>query len=174
MSNSCFHNPENKKNWYILYTHPRAEKVVSTDLERKNYEVFLPLIKTLRVWKNRQRKIVEYPLFPNYIFVRTFSSELFNLKKTPKIATYLSNGNKPACISGKEINAIKEILNCETQVFVEASLRQGDEVRIIRGPLAGHEGILIREKGKSRFGIRLKEIRHTVLIEISIAELAKI
>ena len=174
MRNSCYTNPACEKKWYVLYTYPRAEKVVCMDLAGKNYEVFLPLTKTLRVWKNRQKKTIEYPLFPNYIFVRTFSSELFTLKKAPKIAAYLFNGDKPACISEKEINTIKEILDFEINVSVEAGFRQGDEVRIIRGPLSGHKGILIQEKGKSRFGIRLKEINHTVLVEIKIDELEKI
>ncbi len=51
--------PESKKNWYVFYTAPRAEKVIQQELDFRGYEVFLPITKTLRVWKNRQKKMVD-------------------------------------------------------------------------------------------------------------------
>ncbi len=57
---------ENKKEnitcWYLLYTNPRAEKKVALELQKKGFEVFLPLQRTLKVWSDR-KKWVEEPLF---------------------------------------------------------------------------------------------------------------
>ncbi|MFV0269807.1 MAG: transcription termination/antitermination NusG family protein, partial [Draconibacterium sp.] len=36
-------------NWYVFYTYPRAEKVVLKELQQREYEVFLPVVKTLKV-----------------------------------------------------------------------------------------------------------------------------
>jgi hypothetical protein len=44
--------------WYALYTKPRHEKKVYEQLLEKNIETFLPMVKTLRQWKDR-RKWVE-------------------------------------------------------------------------------------------------------------------
>ena len=58
-----------KKSWYVFYTCPRAEKKVNEYLLSIGYETFLPLRKELKIWKNRQRKFIETPLFSNYIFI---------------------------------------------------------------------------------------------------------
>jgi hypothetical protein len=34
-------------NWYIFYTRPRAEKIVQHELLSINYDIFLPMTKTL-------------------------------------------------------------------------------------------------------------------------------
>jgi hypothetical protein len=49
--------------WYVLYTTPRAEKVVFLELQKRRYEAFLPMTRTLHVWKNRQKKLVDEVLF---------------------------------------------------------------------------------------------------------------
>lgn len=42
----------------------------------------------------------------------------------------------------------------------------GESVRINSGPLSGHEGILVKQNGKCRFGIQLKEINQFVTVNI--------
>lgn len=158
------HTPE--KNWYVFYLCPRAEKVVFADLNKRNYEVFLPVVKTLRVWKNRQKKRIEVPLFPGYIFVYTYEYELHNIKCCPKVVTYIHCAGKPSTIPLKDIEGTKKMLNLEQEISVETKFYEGEKVRIVYGPLAGHEGVLIKQNGKTRFGIQLKEINHTVLVDI--------
>src|SRR6202040_376201 len=55
--------------WYALQTRPRHEKVVKYSLESAGIETFLPLCPQVRTWSDR-RKVVEFPLFPGYIFAR--------------------------------------------------------------------------------------------------------
>jgi transcription antitermination factor NusG len=153
--------------WYVFYTYPRAEKVVRDDLLERNYEVYLPLITTLRLWKNRQKKLVESPLFPNYIFVKTNVNALSGISKLPKVVTYLSSGEKPSIILPKEIETIKIVLTLEQEFVVEGKFYEGKKVRIKEGPLVGNEGVLIKQTGKTRFGILLNGIKHTVLIDIN-------
>lgn len=163
------------KRWYIFYTCPKAEKKVQQELIEKQYEVFLPVIRKLRVWKNRQRKYIDVPLFPNYIFVHTYKRELFNIIKLPNIITYIHCAGKPSMISSEDIEGIKKMLSLETQkVSVTNNFNEGEKVRIIEGPLTGYEGVLNYYKGRSRFGIKLKEINQTVLIEINANIIEKI
>ena len=42
-------------NWYVFYTYPNAEKVVCKELLKRQYNAFLPMVKALHKWKNRQK-----------------------------------------------------------------------------------------------------------------------
>jgi len=161
-------------NWYIFYTCPRAEKAVQQELLKRNYDVFLPMMKTLKVWKNRQKKWISQVLFPNYIFVKTFPFELYRITQIPKIVSCITCSGEPSIISSKEVEGIKEILSLGNEITVEKRFVKGENVRIVRGPLIGYEGILVEQKGKTRFGIKLKEINHVVLIDINIKLLEKV
>jgi len=152
--------------WYIFYTYPRAEKLVYQETIKRGYEVFLPTSKELRIWKNRQKKWTDRVLFPGYIFVNTQVHEIYNLVKTPKIVTYIHCGGVPSFVRSQEIEGIRKMLDLDHNITVGANFSEGERVRIVYGPLAGHEGILEKQKGKARFGIQLKEINQTVFIDI--------
>ncbi|MCD7962080.1 MAG: UpxY family transcription antiterminator [Rikenellaceae bacterium] len=158
---------ELNKNWFVFYTAPRAEKIVEKELFLQGYDVFLPVTKTLRTWKNRQKKIIDQVLFPNYIFVNTEISELRKICQTPKVVTYIHCGGDPSMVNSKCIESIKGMLNLGQDIFLGSGFLEGENVRIIEGPLAGYEGILMKQKSKTRFGIQLNEINQTVFVDIS-------
>lgn len=161
--------PESKKNWYVFYTAPRAEKVIQQELEFRGYEVFLPITKTLRIWKNRQKKMVDKVLFPSYIFVNTEENYLQKICQTPKIMTFIHCDGKPSKINFGCIEGIRRMLNLDQEISVESNFSEGENVRIIYGSLAGYEGILVKQKSKTRFGIQLKEIKQTVFIDVCVS-----
>jgi transcription antitermination factor NusG len=159
--------------WFVFYTLPRAEKMALHDLLKHDYDAFLPTTKSLKLWKNRQKKWIEEVLFPNYVFVNTHDAELYNIVSMPKIVTCVRCGVKPCNICNKEIEAIKRMLSDEQNVWVEQDLFcEGVKVRVIKGPLTGCEGILVKQRGKTRFGVQV--INHTVLVDINIAMLEKL
>lgn len=155
------------RNWYVLYTAPRAEKIAKRELEQKGYEVFLPITRTLKVWKNRQKKMVDTILFPSYVFINTYEKYLAEICRINKIKTFLHCGGKASKIDLQCIEGIKQMLNLDRKISVCHDFIEGEQVRITKGPLAGYEGILISQKSKTKFGIHLKEINQTVLIEVS-------
>jgi transcription antitermination factor NusG len=158
---------ESETSWYVFYTAPRAEKVVQKDLSNRGYEVFLPITKTLRLWSNRQRKVIDQVLFPSYIFVNTEESYLHKICQIPKVVMFIKCGDKPSKVNCKCIEGIKSMLNLDQEIFIEPNFSEGENVRIISGPLAGHEGVLLKQQSKTRFGIQLKEIKQTVSIDVS-------
>lgn len=162
-----------EKKWYIFYTCPRAEKKVYEDLLQRNYEVFLPRVKILKYWNNRQKKWVDQILFPNYIFINTNYTELFNIIKFPKIVTFISCGGKPSIIPTNEIDSIKKMLSQDLPITIDNQFNIGEEVKIGNGPLAGVKGILVSHNGKSKFCIQLKEINYTIYIDIDKSLLTK-
>ena len=55
--------------WFAVQTKPRHEKRVAAGLKEKGVLVFLPLFSAVHQWSDR-RRLVELPLFTNYVFVR--------------------------------------------------------------------------------------------------------
>ncbi|GAA3649430.1 UpxY family transcription antiterminator [Flavivirga jejuensis] len=155
------------KNWYVFYTAPRAEKIVKQELSFQDYEVFLPVKKSLKTWKNRQKKMIEEVLFPSYIFVNTEERYLSKICQIPKVVTFLHCGGKPSKVDFENIKGIKKMLNLNRNISVEPNFKEGENVRIISGPLAGYEGILAKRNTKTRFGILLKEINQIVFVDIN-------
>ncbi len=155
-----------QKKWFVFYTRPRTEKKVHYELINSDYDVFLPTVKTLRLWKNRQKKWVESALFPGYIFINTVRSSLSSITLNPNVVTYIRCGGEPSTVRDRDIQGIRHILGLNQDISVESTFREGEIVRIIKGPLTGYEGIIEKQKSKTRFGIQLKEINQTVFIDI--------
>ncbi len=165
---------KHQQSWYVLYTCPRTEKIVYHELVKRNYVVFLPTIRTLRMWKNRQKKWIEQVLFPGYIFIKTYQYKLYDIIRVPKVVSFVHCAGKPSVVPSKDIEGIKKMLDLEPEAFVDIEFSEGEKVKIIRGPLMGHEGVLIKQKGKTKFGIQLKEINQTILVEINTSVLEKL
>lgn len=163
-----------KREWHVFYLRPRTERIVYRILTDLGYEVFYPVIQRIRIWKNRQRKKMKLPLFPNYMFVYTYPHELYAIRCFPQVVSYVSCAGKPCTISWKEVEGIQKMLGLRNTITLETKFLKGEHVRIISGPLKGHEGILLRQRNKHRFGIRLKAINHAVFIDISQTDLEKL
>lgn len=162
------------KQWHVFYLRPRAEKLVYTILTSLNYEVFWPVTESVRIWKNRQKKKIELPLFPNYLFVRTYAHELYLIKCLPQVVSYITCGGKPSTIPDQEIEGIRSMLGMDRTITVETKFSKGEGVRIVSGPLKGYEGVLVEQHSKTRFGIQLKSVSHAVFIDIDRSELEKL
>jgi len=163
-----------EKKWHIFYLRPRTESLVCRMLANLNYEVFWPVIQSIRIWKNRQKKKIKLPLFPNYLFVYTYAHELYPIKRIPQVVSCVTCGGKPSTLSDQEIDGIRRMLCLGRVITVETKFSKGERVRILSGPLKGYEGVLITQHSKTRFGIQLKAINHTVCIDVARSELGKL
>jgi transcriptional antiterminator RfaH len=159
----------NKTHWYLLYTNPRAEKKAAMELQKKGYEVFLPLQKTLKIWSDR-KKWVEEPLFKSYLFIETELEEnYYTILNTPGIVKFISFQSNPAIVDPREINLVKLLLGNFIQLGQgEPSniFLPGDDVRIISGPLIGTTGKLISTRKGDRVLIELQSIRQNLIVTV--------
>jgi|WetSurMetagenome_2_1015567.scaffolds.fasta_scaffold39649_1 transcription antitermination factor NusG len=161
-------------NWYVFYTCPNAEKVVYNELLKMHYDVFLPMVKTIRLWRNRQKIIVLKILFRGYIFVRTIESEIYNIVLIPRIVYCVKIGDRPAVVPDRDIKCIEQMLALGQKIFAEHDFSGGEHVRVINGPMEGYEGLLIKRKGKYRFGVLFNDIKQCPCIDIDVTMLERI
>lgn len=156
--------------WYALYTSPRHEKVVAQQLNERCVESFLPLYHSWHRWKDR-RKQVDLALFPGYVFVRIEEQNKLHVLRIPGAVNLVSFNGKLAALPEPEIEALRNAL--DNQVFAEPCpyLRVGRRVRVVRGPMAGAQGILSRKKDKYRVVISVEVLMRSVALEIDGADL---
>lgn len=159
--------------WYIYYTYPKVERILRDYFNKANFEVFLPLHKVKRQWSDRV-KVLEVPLFTNYIFIKSDKHDIYNIIKHPKIIKYVAFGGCPAYLKEDELCLIKKITNNCHNIEIDPTIRTGDMVKIKSGSLKGLTGILLEKKGSKRFGIRIYELNQTLSIEINIDLLEKV
>ena len=151
--------------WYALYTNPRHEKVVAKQLKERCVENFLPLYRTWHRWKDR-RKQVELALFPGYVFVRMEEQNKLHVLRIPGAVNLVSFNGKLAALPESEIEALRNALDNEVCAEPCPYLRVGRKVRVVRGPMAGAEGILSRKKDKYRVVISVEVLMRSVALEI--------
>lgn len=151
----------NKTRWYVLYTAPRAEKLVEKRLRGEGVEVFLPLIKSKRKWSDRI-KVVELPLFYSYIFVHCPVVKLRTLVVVPGVVRVVYYLGRPAIVKDFEIDVIKDFLKMSEGNTV---ISKGNIVDILIGPLEKKSGEVVKLNEKYAY-LYLEEIGATVCIEM--------
>jgi len=145
-------------NWFALLTKSNFERTVYNTILKKKIPAFLPQMRRKSIRKDRQL-MVEYPLFPGYIFVRsTFhAADQLNILKTVGAVRLLGNHSGPVSIPDIQIESLKILTSSNMDLITGSniSLKKGDPVMIIEGPLAGIRGEFIRHKGKGRVVIKI-------------------
>ena len=152
--------------WYALYTRPRHEKQVFEDLTRRKIEAFLPTYKVRRRWSDRY-KIVEEPLFKNYLFVRVdYGRSYYDILRPYGAVSFVTFEGVPAAIPGEEIESIRRLVESELPYNPHPYLKVGRKVRVKAGPLAGCEGILTRKRGLARLVLNINLLQQSVVAEV--------
>ena len=153
-------------NWYVVYTKSRAEKKIANLLHEKGYEVYLPMVKTMRQWSDRKKKI-ERPLFPGYLFVKTTPVHFTNILNIDGVVNFIRFGNTVAKVREQDILNIKIMLNGAEQITVEnKTYNKGQIIKITEGMFAGYQGLVEYFKGKNILIVSLLELQITVKVEI--------
>ena len=157
------------EHWYAAYTCSRYEKCVAKQLEERRVECFLPLYRSWRRWKDR-RKQVDLALFPGYVFVRIALQQRLRVLELPGVVRLVSFNGQPAPLPEQDIEALRSAL--EQRIYAEPHpyLRIGRKVRVVHGPLAGTQGILVRNKDKFRVVISLEVLMRSVAVEVDAAD----
>lgn len=141
--------------WFVAIVNARHEKTVAEKLEALGYGAYVAAQKEMRVWKNGRRKVVDRVVIPSVVFVNCTEKVRRQIVNFPYIYRFMVNRsadsgalNKPvAVIPDKEIEKLKFMLGQSDYPvnFEPISFKVTDNVRVIRGSLAGLVGEVIKE-----------------------------
>lgn len=136
--------------WYVIWTATGSERklsqwisdYVSDDL----YEVcFAPLIEQNRK-EDGKWKTVKKVLFPGYLFVKTDEERIKDfsqrLSRSGQFAVILSNDGTFAPVKREEEFLIDNAFNNSGVLGSSIGVIEGDNIRILSGPLIGLEGAI--------------------------------
>lgn len=134
--------------WYVLWTSSHCEQLVCDQLAAKGFHLFLP---KLEVWSRRGglRHLIRTPMFPGYLFLRHLMDKVsyIEVRKARGLVRILGEElDRLAVVPDEEIEVIQKVVDAHLPAMPYPFLREGQRVRIIRGPLAGVKGILVQIK----------------------------
>ena len=163
-----------KQLWYAIQTRYRFEKKVTTQLQRKGMETFLPLMGEIHRWTDRE-KLVEAPLFSGYTFARInpASRSRMDLLRTEGVIGLIGSAGRAIPIPCKQIDDLRLLLSQKVPCALHAFLKIGQRVRIRGGCLDGLEGIL-DARGEKSLVISVESIERSVAVRIEGYELEPI
>ncbi len=164
------------QNWFAVHVKSRHEFQVSERLSGAGIEAFLPAVERLSRWKDRN-KLIRFPLFPGYLFVHIEKSHkaLLTILKAKGVVRLLGNApGEPEPVPDEQILSLRKIIEAKTELDPYPYLREGQLVRIKKGPLAGVEGILVEKAGQHKLVLSVDILRQSTALTINASEVESV
>ena len=155
-----------KTSWFVCQTKSREEERARYFLEKKGFEVYLPLMEAHRTVGSRAI-FIQKPLFPNYLFVRfNEASDLPHVRWTQGVLKILPEGPQPMALDDQVVESIRALAQ-KDGIIRRQPLRKSDTVRILRGPFKEFLGIFEEwTSDKGRVRILLRFVNYNVRLEL--------
>jgi len=149
--------------WYALKVRTRSEPIASQGLRYRGYDPFSPTYQERRRYCDRM-KTVDNPVFPGYIFCRFDANRKLPVISSNAVEYIVGTSGVPAPIPEEQIAHIRRAV--EAGALPAPYLEVGDRVRVQFGPLAGVEGVLVRDASRGRLVVSVDLLQRSVAVEI--------
>ncbi len=149
--------------WWVVHTRARHEKALAATLARLGVRHYLPVVRRVRM-HGRRRVVVDFPLFPGYLFLAGQGRECEVAWRTRRVARIL-----PVVDQDRfrvELDAIRRVVESERAVGVYPGLREGSRCRVTGGALRGVEGVVVRRGRSCRLLISVTILGQSAVVDI--------
>lgn len=150
-----------EKKWIAALVRMNCERKVATNLNDLGYETFVPVRIEEHKWSDRIKKIA-HVVIPMIVFVHIEYDKCRLLAEHAMIYKLLRYPGAPSdepasVIPDSQISNLRILLaKTNSEIYIEKSLKKGDEINITKGPLRGLSGVLCDIDDKNPIvGIRL-------------------
>jgi transcription antitermination factor NusG len=151
--------------WYALRVWTKCEKIVADGLNQRHIINFLPLYKKIAQWSDRVN-ISLVPLFPGYIFAQLNGQQLHGVSTVPDFMYIVGRGSIPEPLDELDIISVRRLVADGAGLGPSPFCTSGQVVEVVRGPLAGLQGIYLRAKSETRLIVSLPLLQRSVSTEI--------
>lgn len=164
-------------NWYALYVMMHHEKRVAEKLRLRGVECFVPIQEVVKQWSDRKKK-VQQVVIPMMVFVRTDEETRLEIIRTePSVRGCLIDRttHRPAVIRDKDMDIFRFMLDFSENTirFTDETFSPGEQVKVVKGPLANLEGVLITVGQKHELRVRIDQLGCAV-VEIPVGYVTKL
>ena len=157
-------------NWFAVVTKPRQEQIALENLQRQDFECFLPLADNPYQRRSKRHQRMIEPLFPRYLFLNAIAGQqnLAPVRSTRGVTTMVRFGTELAVVPESIINAIKNRMDPATGLIriKPVEVEAGDKVRIFDGPLAGISGIVEERSSENRVLILMELMGRSTRVQV--------
>jgi transcriptional antiterminator RfaH len=152
--------------WFAVQVRRQFEKKTDALLRSKGISTFLPLLRQIHEWSDRQKRVA-VPLFPGYDFIHLgLSAESHRaVLQTAGVIAFVGPHLRPVAVPSSQIEALRQILGAEVKCAIRPFLHSGQRVRIRGGSLDGLIGILV-ETARKQLVISVECIQRSVCVAI--------
>ena len=159
--------------WYAVQTRPRHEQMVASQLAQDGVEVLLPLVDQVHRWSDR-RKLLQVPLFPSYVLLRTVLSnhhERVRVLRKDGVIGFVGPRREATPIEPSQIDSLRAVMAARLGCQAHPYLTVGQRVRICNGAMKDLEGILVRIINENNLILSIDLIHRSVIVRIDGYEL---
>jgi transcription antitermination factor NusG len=162
---------QSSEKWYVVVVKNIPYAKAQSLLQKMGYSFYMPVQKQLHYWSDR-KKWVNVPILRPYIFLFTNLKDRQFLFESSDYFYFLKMDGRLAISSEREIAHLKMLCNYPYSVSIQPkTVKRGDKVEIISGPLSGMQGYTFQESGKHRFQIQIESLGQFASIEIESSRL---
>jgi len=161
--------------WLLVRTKPKQESAAVRALASRGIEAYLPRLLEPRSHVRAPRGPV--PLFPSYVFARIVAAEQRAAAHyCPGVAGLVRFGDALGAVEDEFVADLRR-REGERGFLVVGEVRRprepGSRVRVVRGPLAGYEGIVARYMpSRDRVRLLLAMVGGARNVEVAARDLA--
>lgn len=151
--------------WWVAHTKSRNEKALAWDSLHKNISYFLPM--NWKVWRRRGRTMRSLlPLFGGYLFFCGDEKERLKVLRTNRVANMLEVKDQAKLVD--ELSQIELALRAGVPLRPHKYLKAGQCCRVIGGPLADLQGIIVTTRTDTRLVLQIEMLGQATSVEIDI------
>jgi transcription antitermination factor NusG len=149
--------------WWVAHTKSRNEKVLAKDLIYKNISYFLPMRWKVRRQKGRTIRSL-LPLFSGYLFFCGKENQRLEVLRTNRVANLLAVKDQQRLLD--ELSQIEQALRTGATLTPHKYLKAGQYCRVIGGPLADLQGIVVKTRSTARLLLQIDMLGQATSVEI--------
>ena len=154
------------------------ETVKKNNIQNQVEEVFFPVIKTVTIWKNGEKKVTEKKLHPGYVYVKSMMNDKiwYVLRNTPGVRLIIGSEIYPTPVSDEEMNKIiEQVKKSEERLQMDVPYQIGDKVKLKEEELWGIEGEIINiNKDTWEVQIKTKLMGRETIVNVTFDKIDKI
>jgi transcription antitermination factor NusG len=163
---------QTSKRWIVCRTRGGRENWALENATAQKFECYLPKILE-RVTFNEQKLAVARPLFPSYMFV--LADRWRVLLSTFGIIGIIMRGSEPDSLPNRVINDLRQREGDDGIIVLpkpKAVLGPNSQVQILKGPFAGHVGVIANMRPHERARVLLDFLGRKTDVLIANSDLA--
>jgi len=151
--------------WWVAHTKSRNEKALAQDLSSRNISYFLPMSRKVRRQRGRTIRSL-LPLFSGYLFFCGNENQRLEVLRTNRVANLIEVNDQQKLLN--ELLQIELALRAGVPLVPHKYLKAGRRCRVIAGPLADLQGIVVTTKNVARLVLQIDMLGQATSVEIDV------